>query len=1223
MWSSREFQVSSGQGGAIRSSGPVAIAISDTTFRTNEAPKGAALSIAAAASVLVTNTTIDTPVDESSSAVWTKAASVATCTDNPCEPGWQCTFKDSSTFCEPCGENEFGADGISCDACRPSTQPNVAHTQCDPCGPGQYSQIGICIFCPSGKTSSGDRTGCTPCGPGTHRASEEPDCDQCPIGTHSTDGIECAPCQPGTSPTEDRDGCLACEAGKFSADGLECKRCPAGSEPNQLKTACDSCTLIGPSSYSPDGRECRDCPDGHIADAANVECQLCPPGSQRNPAKTGCDSCTLTGPSTYSPDGRECRECPDGHIADAANVECQLCPPGSQRNLAKTGCESCITSGMLSYSPDGQACRDCPTRNAPNYERTDCFCQADTYNAQELGLVTCRGTSFSSTGVATDECAVCPACLDCKVVGETKLRSGWAFFGAAGEAYRCPGAGKFEACPPLLLDSNTTMDESTCAMGYEGPVCGNCEDEYNHLKVGNKCLPCDDGVINLPLVMSLAFGGLVVGGAIISGIVGILQDNGIITDLRILVGFYQILGQASNVLDLSFPNPVPALVDFIKLLFLDIRRVVMLDCWDIGGFYGKIVTNIFVVPLFILTVCQLIYMSQKRTLTAIIAAGAADASGLHALKVKLKQNLFVGIFLIYPTITTTLFRVPQCEEFGEKSFHEDDYTIDCGTNEFVATVAFAIFIILLIPIGVPVVFLILMLRAKQSNGGVVNATALGGAKLAADDADDESDTYGFLIRDYRPQYWYHEIVTYSRKLMLGGISVIMGRGTIAQTYFVITIEAFFQMHHMRTYPFVVYKHNVMEALGHCALMLLYAISLILRNEDEGTWDAEWFPKTGYGWFIVFLFAIVLPSPTVYFYCRDKDKPTASEGEGFEENPLAIEAEASVDAKGSGGAEPEQPTAQPARAKLAKMQREGKDARVQVQKLQVENQQQQVEIQQKQDDIQQQQQEIQQLQDENQQLQEEVQQLEAQSQMDGDAVRQSESALRKEVAALKVQLTAASEREGAQLVAVSGDADQAIAATDQAPPVTKTKEAALKELAGDESLSEEARDAAMKALEALAVSELAEIEQAAAMKKLESDRNLALKKMESEQKKRAATLIDMESETQFATKQAQIEKAAALEKLESEAQFIDQQAKAVHKVADAEDQAEQSKTEADRNSEIGKKATERLKKLEAEVEEEMMDWLGRNRLLRHAKTFARVAGACASNRLSMSLCPCAV
>ena len=96
----------------------------------------------------------------------------------------------------------------------------------------------------------------------------------------------------------------------------------------------------------------------------------------------------------------------------------------------------------------------------------------------------------------------------------------------------------------------------------------------------------------------------------------------------------------------------------------------------------------------------------------------------------------------------------------------------------------------------------------------------------------------------RDRYWYHEIVTYSRKLILGGISVVMGRGTMAQTYFVISAEAFYLMHHMRTYPFVIYKHNVMEALGHCALMLLYAISLILRNDNDDDWEAEWFPKEG-------------------------------------------------------------------------------------------------------------------------------------------------------------------------------------------------------------------------------------------------------------------------------------------------------------------------------------------------------------------------------------------
>ena len=263
-------------------------------------------------------------------------------------------------------------------------------------------------------------------------------CEQCPLGTHSLDGVACESCQPGTSPTAARDGCTPCEAGTHSTNGAECEVCPAGSQPNSGQTACESCKAVGDNVFSPDGRECR----------------------------------------------------------------------------------------------------DCPARNAPNEERTACFCQANTYSAKELGLVTCRGTAFHSDGMESDECAVCPSCMDCAVVGTTTLKSGWAFFGQ-GEAYRCPGWNQdFVACPLLTLDENTTMDSSTCAKGYEGPVCGNCELEYNHLKVGNPCDPCDDGVINVPLVMGLFLAALAVGGAVISGALGVLQDFGVITDLRILVGFY-------------------------------------------------------------------------------------------------------------------------------------------------------------------------------------------------------------------------------------------------------------------------------------------------------------------------------------------------------------------------------------------------------------------------------------------------------------------------------------------------------------------------------------------------------------------------------------------------------------------------------------------------------------------------------------------------------------
>ena len=88
------------------------------------------------------------------------------------------------------------------------------------------------------------------------------------------------------------------------------------------------------------------------------------------------------------------------------------------------------------------------------------------------------------------------------------------------------------------------------------------------------------------------------------------------------------------------------------------------------------------------------------------------------------------------------------------------------------------------------------------------------------------------------------VVTYSRKLCLGGLSIVVGRGTMAQAYFVAAVEAGFLMHHMRVYPYVRNQHNQVDALGHAALMLTYTITLILRNDDEDAFVGEVFPREG-------------------------------------------------------------------------------------------------------------------------------------------------------------------------------------------------------------------------------------------------------------------------------------------------------------------------------------------------------------------------------------------
>ena len=138
---------------------------------------------------------------------------------------------------------------------------------------------------------------------------------------------------------------------------------------------------------------------------------------------------------------------------------------------------------------------------------------------------------------------------------------------------------------------------------------------------------------------------------------------------------------------------------------------------------------------------------------------------------------------------------------------------------------------------------------------------------------------------------------------------------------------------------------------------------------------------------------------------------------------------------------------------------------------------------------------------------------------------------------------------------------------------------MKELAVDESLSEEARDSAKKALEVLVSSQLLDIEQAAALEKLES-------------------------EADFVHQQAQIEALAEAKKVEVESL-------AEVKTAEAEIKKLEAKAQLKRQRAEAKKMVQAAQDFEQTVQvlsDDMMEWLGQHRLQQCAADLARIAGA---------------
>jgi hypothetical protein len=270
--------------------------------------------------------------------------------------------------------------------------------------------------------------------------------------------------------------------------------------------------------------------------------------------------------------------------------------------------------------------------------------------------------------------------------------------------------------------------------------------------------------VNLPKLGVLILVAVLAGIAAASGLYKTISDHGMLTDARLLMGFWQQLGQMEKVLNISLPEPVPTLVAFMRLMLFDVKQILRLDCLDIGGFWGQLTTNTIILPSVGLLVCVLRYKLEQKAIASVIASGGADQSAFGTAFINFQQNVALVTFLLYPTVTSTLFRVQMCITIGEQAdgepyaYHQDDYTIDCDASQYAIGQVLALVGILLVPIGVPAYFYIQMRRQEQAIGGV-KQTALGGAKLAPEEAEDSDDRFGFLCRDMKPPYYYWEIVS--------------------------------------------------------------------------------------------------------------------------------------------------------------------------------------------------------------------------------------------------------------------------------------------------------------------------------------------------------------------------------------------------------------------------------------------------------------------------------
>lgn len=107
-----------------------------------------------------------------------------------------------------------------------------------------------------------------------------------------------------------------------------------------------------------------------------------------------------------------------------------------------------------------------------------------------------------------------------------------------------------------------------------------------------------------------------------------------------------------------------------------------------------------------------------------------------------------------------------------------------------------------------------------------------------------------MVRDYRPRYFFWEIVEFIRKFSLTGLLIFAEQGSASQIVFGITLAFGFGLLNAIVRPYVDLRTNTFRILSDCSLFITLLIVLVLHFKDTLVTGCEWLTEFKLQWMLI-------------------------------------------------------------------------------------------------------------------------------------------------------------------------------------------------------------------------------------------------------------------------------------------------------------------------------------------------------------------------------------
>jgi hypothetical protein len=213
------------------------------------------------------------------------------------------------------------------------------------------------------------------------------------------------------------------------------------------------------------------------------------------------------------------------------------------------------------------------------------------------------------------------------------------------------------------------------------------------------------------------------------------------------------------------------------------------------------------------------------------------------MKAEGMSKFFLLIFLMYPSVTNRIFDAFPCRNLGYgSSVLLADYKIHCEDDVHTWLFLVSLGLVLLWPIGLPAFLLYTMYTKK--------------ALLLAKDEDTMAQ-FDFVVGDYKIEYWYWEIIEFSRKLVLAGLISLVGRGTVGQAVLGTVIAFGYFAAAFRERPYNSTKLNRIKIFTEIQLFGILLVCTVLQT-FHGDFGTEYISINNYGVLLTALTVAILP-----------------------------------------------------------------------------------------------------------------------------------------------------------------------------------------------------------------------------------------------------------------------------------------------------------------------------------------------------------------------------